>query len=489
MEKKDHKNGVNGLAPHIAVHMDGGHVDAGDVAAGAAGSLDVSRLLSGVRLLVLGGTGFLGKVFWLMLLDRYPEIGKIYLLVRSTDALSSEERFWNVIVKNEAFRPLRETYGDGFEAFLKDKVVPIDGDVGRPFCGVDEAVLKSLEGTLDVIVNVAGVVDFNPPLDEAIEANAFGAQNIIALTRRIGGRVKLMHTSTCYVAGRRRGPIYEVDPTTFPFPRAAELGSELWDPDREIAECLDIIAQAKHRAVDAFRQSEIAEKARQNLSRRGEPVYGEALADEVRKVKRKYLDARLIEAGKDRANHWGWPNIYTYTKSIGEQVIVRSGVPCTIVRPACCEATLEFPFPGWNEGISTSAPHNYLIMKGHMTIPARQTPLDLIPTDLVTAGMIMSLAELLEGTAKPVYQFGTTDVNAASIVRAGRAHGALQAAALPEEVGRQPAAQHRAGAPGARLRDAAAVRDDELACDRQGGARSREARAERAGAQRDGRSA
>jgi long-chain acyl-CoA synthetase len=410
-------NGVNGVGtlPNATV---------GEPLTPASGALpenplEVGRLLSGKRLVVLGGTGFLGKVFWLMLLDRYPQVGKIYLLVRSTKELSSEERFWNVIVRNEAFRPLRERYGDGFLAFLREKVVPIDGDVGQPFCGIDAATLDAMTGTIDVVVNVAGVVDFNPPLDEALDANAFGSQNLLALTRRIKGDrdIKLMHTSTCYVAGRRKGPIPEVDPRSYPFPRADELGVDLWNPDREIDECLDIIREAKHRADDAFRQSEFAEKAKQNLTKRGEPSYGEAFDAEVVRVKRKYLDQRLIAAGKDRAVHWGWPNIYTYTKSIGEQVISGSGLPCTIVRPACCEATLEFPFPGWNEGISTSAPHTYLIMKGHMTIPGGEPPLDLIPSDLVTSGMIMALAELIEGTAKPVYHFGVADVNPASVAR------------------------------------------------------------------------
>jgi long-chain acyl-CoA synthetase len=408
-------------------HASPGHVNGAHAVAAPAelALLDVARLTKGVRLVVLGGTGFVGKVFWLMLLARYPDVGKIYLLVRSTKELTSEERFWNVIVKNEAFRPLREAHGDGFVDFLREKVVPIDGDVGAPFCGVSEEVMASIEGTIDVVVNVAGVVDFNPPLDEALDANAFGSQNLIALTRRIkGGRdIKLLHTSTCYVAGRRKGPIAEVDPRTFPFPRAAELGSGLWDPNREIEECLDIIREAKHRADDAFRQSEFAEKAKQNLARRGEPTYGAAFDAEVQRVKRKYLDVRLIAAGKDRAVHWGWPNIYTYTKSIGEQVIAASGLPFTIARPACCEATLEFPFTSWNEGISTSAPHTYLIMKGHMTIPSSEAPLDLIPTDLVTAGMIMSLAELLEGTHKPVYQYAMSDVNRASIIRLGELIG------------------------------------------------------------------
>ncbi len=301
---------------------------------------------------------------------------------------------------------------------MKEKIVAIDGDMGRPFCGVDEGLLKELRGTIDAVVNVAGLVDFNPPLDEAIDANAFGAQHLVELARALGD-VPVMHTSTCYVAGNRVGPIAEVDPREIPFPRADELGRDLWDPDREIRECLDLIAQAKHRCEDAFRQSEFLETAEANLRKRGEPAYGPSLDSEVRKVKRKLIADILIEAGVDRATHWGWPNTYTYTKSIGEQIVARSGLPFAIARPACCETTTVFPFPGWNEGISTSVPILFLILKGATQVPAIDVPLDFIPTDMVTAGMILSLAELLEGTHKPVYQYGASDVNPCTARRLG----------------------------------------------------------------------
>ncbi len=379
-------------------------------------ALDVSKMLGEARLLVLGGTGFVGKVFWVMLLARYPEIGKIYLLVRSGKGKTSEQRFWGDVATSDCLAPLREQHGAGFEAFLREKVVPIDGDVGRDRCGVDPALIEQLRGTVDAVVNVAGVVDFSPPLDEALHANAFGAQNLVALARALGD-VPLMHTSTCYVAGRRKGPIQEVDPLSVPFPRFAELGAELWSPDREIADCLDVIAQAKHRCDDAFRQSEFAEQAKKNQLARSEPTSGPAYEAELAKVRRKFVSDRLIEAGTERATHWGWPNTYTYTKSIGEQVIARSGLQFTIARPACCESCLEFPSKGWNEGISTSVPIIFLAMKGAVFIPAGHVELDFIPTDLVCAGMILSLAELLEGTQRPVYQYGASDVNPVTAAR------------------------------------------------------------------------
>jgi long-chain acyl-CoA synthetase len=386
------------------------------------GPLDVSRIFDGARLVVVGGTGFLGKIFLSLLLCRYPNLGRVFLVVRAKDGESPAQRFWNVIAASETLGPLRSMHGDDFEAFLRDKVVPVGGDVGSPLCGLDAGVVRDLEGSIDGLVNVAGIVDFNPPLDDALDANAFGAQNLVALARALGD-VPIFHTSTCYVAGTREGLIREEHPCAVPFPRAEELGAGLWDPDREVAECLDLVAQARQRCGDAFRQSEFAERAHKNLVSRGEPTDGEPYERELATVKRKFIGDRLVEAGLDRATHWGWPNIYTYTKAIGEQIIARSGLPFTIGRPACCESTVAFPEPAYNEGINTSAPLIYLIMKGEAQILGKHVPLDFIPADYVVSGMILALAELLEGSAKPVYQFGAADVNPCSMTRFGELVG------------------------------------------------------------------
>ena len=395
----------------------------------ASSPLHPTQLFAGRKLVVVGGTGFLGKVWVSMLLSRFPDVGHIYLMVRPKRDQSPEARFWADIVPSPTFDPIREAYpGAAFEAFLRAKITPMPGDVTLPRLGFDDAFISENAGKIAAIVNVAGVVDFNPPLDEALQANAFGVNHLIDLARALSAPV--MHTSTCYVAGYRTGLIDEVDPRDVPFPRAENAPGERfialpegvpvdrkldrthWNAQNEIRESLNVIEHVRHRCEDSFRQSTFLDEAKNNLETRGEPCRGAVLADELSKVKRKFIRDRLIEAGQERALYWGWPNIYTYTKSIGEQVLAASGVPFTIVRPAVVESSCDYPFPGWNEGINTSAPFIYMALKGQSQFPADESVnLDIIPVDFVCSGMIAALAELIDGTHKPVYQFGCADVN------------------------------------------------------------------------------
>jgi long-chain acyl-CoA synthetase len=382
--------------------------------------LDVQATLRGRDLVVVGATGFLGKVWLSLLLHRYPDVGHLWLMVRGKPDLDCETRFWSEVVPSHVFGPVRDQHpGTAFEAFVREKITPVDGDVCEPLLGVRPDLLAQMRGRVAAVVNVAGVVDFNPPLDEALKVNAFGAQNLIELARHLGG-IPVLHTSTCYVVGRRDGLIEDTNPLDFPFPRADELDRAHWDADREIAECIDIIDQTRRRADDAPRQSHLLDEAKRNLRARDEPLRGTALTDELEKVKRRYIKDHLVEAGIERAQFWGWPNIYTYTKSIGEQVFLRSELRTTLVRPSIVESALEYPVPGWCEGISTSSPIMYLAMKGVQTIPAgKRCYYDAVPVDMCAAGMIAALAALLADRHADVYQLSTSDINPLKTVRAG----------------------------------------------------------------------
>src|SRR5258706_9012523 len=205
---------------------------------GAPPRLELGKLLSGKRLVVVGGTGFLGKGWWAFLLSRYPDIGHIYLTLRPKRGKNAEQRYVEEVETSEVLDALRGQYGLGFPEFLSSKVTPIAGDVIQPFCGLDADLRESLRGNVDAVINVSGVVDFDPPLDEALEVNAFGVKNLVGLARDLGN-LPLLHTSTCYVAGNRTGHIPETDPRDFPFPRADELERSHWQPEREIDEWLD----------------------------------------------------------------------------------------------------------------------------------------------------------------------------------------------------------------------------------------------------------
>ena len=283
--------------------------------------------LRGARLVVLGGTGFLGKVFWSMLLDRYPGVGRIYLLVRPKDGGRRRRS-----ASGATSRRARRSGRCGAARRRLRGVPPREDRPHRRRHG--QPALRPRRGARPRAARDdrrRGQRRRRRRLQPAARRGARRQRVRRAEPRRARARPR-RRARSCTRApatsrARARGPSTRTTRASIPFPRADELGAELWDPDREIAECLDLIAQAKHRCDDAFRQSEFAEEARKNLASRGEPRTGAAYERELARVKRKFVSDRLIEAGLDRATHWGWPNIYTYTKSIGEQVIARSGLP------------------------------------------------------------------------------------------------------------------------------------------------------------------
>lgn len=394
--------------------------------------LDIADTLRGKNILLIGSTGFVGKVALSLLLDRYPEIGKIIALVRPGMGNTAEDRFFKKVVTSPAFDPVRDRYGTGFEAYLRDKVYPVGGDIGRPLCNFTDEDFKAFEdfGGVDVIINSAGLVSFTPSLESAIRINARGARNCLDLARKTGAA--LVHISTCYVAGRRDGDVWEDEEVVGYFPRRDDLVDDDFDANAEIADCERVIEQTRELAKDRRHISMFRERATKTLkSQRRDPDNKSTLKLAVARERKLWVHERLTDVGMKRSEHWGWSNTYTYSKSLGEQVILQDeGVRSCIVRPAIVESSLEFPKPGWNEGFNTTAPLVYVMLKGQRLVTAgNNTKLDIIPVDMVCTAIVMAAAAILRNEHKRVYQAGSSGVNPVSSERlcelsglAARAH-------------------------------------------------------------------
>ena len=400
--------------------MSSGNGKNGKIARPSPPPLDVASIFDGKNIALIGATGFVGKVALSMLLRRYPNVGRVYVLVRPGAGNTPEDRFFDKVATSPVFDPVREIWRDGYLSFLREKVVPIDGDVGRPLCnfGPDHFDRFAHDGGLDAIVNSAGLVTFTPSLESAIRINTLGAMNALEVARKTGAA--LVHISTCYVAGRRDGEVWEDEPVVGYFPRKGSPGErgKLRDTDfdavAELADCQRVIEEVRNRANDRVHISEFRERAAKSLTAQGRDPDDEAtLRLAVARERKLWVHAELTQVGIERAAHWGWTNTYTYSKSLGEQlVLAATDVKTTVVRPAIVESAVKYPFPGWNEGFNTSAPIVYLMLKGHRQIvTGDRTPLDIIPVDHVAAGMLMATAAVMVGEHEPVYQCGSSGVN------------------------------------------------------------------------------
>jgi long-chain acyl-CoA synthetase len=221
----------------------------------------------------------------------------------------------------------------------------------------------------------------------------------------------LLHLSTCYAIGQCDGRILEELSKNY---NPANVKG--FDARKECAALETLIRETEARAESA----EVTEELRrQALGKKhaSKSLKGVALDNQIRKNRTRWLRQALMEAGTRRANELGWPNTYTFTKSISESLIgdfVEStpGAAVAIVRPSIVESSIEKPFVGWNEGVNTSASLSYLLGTYFRQLPTNESKcLDLIPVDIVTRGMTLIAAALVARRHERVYHLATSVAN------------------------------------------------------------------------------
>ncbi|MBZ5706217.1 MAG: SDR family oxidoreductase [Acidobacteriia bacterium] len=371
------------------------------------GPLSVRSALAGKQVMLIGVTGFIGKVWLVNTLMDVPEIGRVYLLIRRQKTSSALLRFEKLVEESPVFDPLFESHGDGLSQFLSQRVEVVEGDVTQPGLGLAPQDHERLSKNLDLVINSSGLTDFNPDLRDALTTNVDAAIHVVDFVRK-SDHAGLLHLSTCYVAGTSDGRVSETL-----CPNYAPEGPADFEAEREWRALHDLVKRADEKAESA----EVTEELRrQALAKEhaAKDLHGTALDNQIRKNRIRWLRDYLIEAGTKRANELGWPNTYTLSKSLAESLIYKygAGLPIAVVRPAIVETSLQQPFLGWNEGINTSASLSYLLGTYFRQLPSNERKrLDIIPVDSVCRGMTLVAAAIIARRNERMYQLATSVTN------------------------------------------------------------------------------
>ena len=335
--------------------------------AGAPSS--IVEALAGKTILLTGVTGFLAQVVFERLLADFEQT-RVVLLVRSQTGATSRDRV-EYLFRKPAFDTLRERVGqDGLMNMLDERVDVIDGDFGRG--------LPEVPAGIDVAMHSAATVSFDPPIDEAFMTNLQGAMNLYGGVIAGGSTPALVHVSTAYVAGVQKGVIPEG-----PLEHRVDFRLEL---ELAMSARADVeAASRKPEMLNAF-----MDLARDEHSRAGPTT----VADDAEDRRQKWVTKRLVEYGRTRARSLGWPDVYTFTKAMGERAVeelaAEANLPLSIVRPSIIESAYTHPFPGWIDGFKMADP----IIRAYGLGQIPEFPgipegiIDIIPVDFVVNALL-----------------------------------------------------------------------------------------------------
>ncbi|TDC71438.1 HAD-IB family hydrolase [Actinomadura sp. GC306] len=356
--------------------------------------------LAGRTVLLTGVTGFIGQALLERLLSGHPET-RVVTLLRERPGVPAEQRLDELVAK-PVFAPWRERVGeDAAREIVRDRVRVVPADITES--------VPELPDDVDAVIHGASIVSFDPPIDEAFATNVVGTVDLYEAVRRAGERSgrtpHIVHVSTAYVAGSRKGIVPE---TT--------LDHEVdWPTELEYA-------------VEARRTVERDSRRPEVLGRLRAAALGEqgkagptAVAADTERRRREEVDARLTDYGRERARSLGWPDVYTFTKALGERAAEETAreLPLSIVRPAIVESALRHPYPGWIDGFKMADPLILAYGQGMLRALAGIPDgiVDIIPVDMVVNALIGAAARVPEPGVPAYYHVGSGARNPLTLQR------------------------------------------------------------------------
>ncbi|XP_046975720.1 putative fatty acyl-CoA reductase CG5065 [Vanessa cardui] len=248
----------------------------------------------------------------------------------------------NKILENPVFKILRNE-----KPSFVDKIVGIEGDVSDINLGIDEDTWNTLTNEVNVILHAAASVNFAETIKTATLINIRGTREMLKFAKSCANIKSVVHVSTAYANATR--------------------------------------SRVKGEVKEDFYDSPIPPDALINLA--------ESLPEDT-------LTDIITPLTQD------WPNSYTFTKAVTEDLIRRQAreLPICIVRPAIVIAAFEEPTPGWVDAKNAFGPSGMILGPymgvTHTYIANDAINLDITPVDLVNNAIIAAAWETYERFTK-----------------------------------------------------------------------------------------
>ena len=371
-----------------------------DKPAGKAGETPrIEEYYTGKRLLVIGGTGLVGRVLVEKLLHDLSCIDRLYVLIRPRQrgerTISAQDRMWQELFASTAFDRMRRDLGmEAFAQLVESKVEPVSGDLGQPRLGLDDETYARLQAEVDLVINTAALVSFDAPLDAALSLNTLGPMRVLDFAKGTNG-APVAHVSTCYVNATRNGLVPEepVDPSLLDLKAkgAARLPSDI---DAEVEAIQKRIRQVRKQDTSLLHRLGFAVKACIRLTHR-KPASENGHSSESSRPQPDWVEHRLVSEGMRWARYRGFNDTYTLTKTLGEKLVQthRGDVPTLIMRPSVVESAYESPEPGWLDGMRMIDP--LIVAYGRNLVPdfpgQAEGVIDVVPVDMVVNALVATI--------------------------------------------------------------------------------------------------
>lgn len=297
-------------------------------------------------MLLAGARGVVGQLILERLLR--AEQTTCYCLIRSKRGLPAMKRLEQLLAL-PLFDPLRQRDPDFAHRARLVEADLLDEDF------VDDRG-ASLRDRVDVVINSAGCVRFELPLDKLLEQNVWASLNLLRWSQQPDSRVRhYMYISTAF--------------------QACDIARD----DEPVPEALDPAFSLEGWFNERPRFNDLPRTIRDNLSRQ--------------------------------------PNRYTFTKKLTERMLDAARSPqmqLSIVRPTVVTTPMSEPLPGWCESLQHAMIEAYAIGRGEMGVQLRNKPgcyVNAVPADM-TVDLVEAICQRLPQPATLVYHSDLSSTNA-----------------------------------------------------------------------------